>query len=155
MAVPNIHLRARPTLYKGIQMRSRLEADVAAQLDRQGFSWQYEPDCFADETGQYLPDFLLLHSGIERYVEVKPNRRINLPELDVILGRMSIIWTSKPDAHLELMQWDRGVRVHWIGFPVYGPGWIIHRWVIRDPRTGHMEPWPPEGWSPELERSDG
>lgn len=27
-------IKARPTIYKGIQMRSRLEADYAAALDR-------------------------------------------------------------------------------------------------------------------------
>lgn len=26
-------------------------------LDRQGWEWAYEPDCFAGEGGQWLPDF--------------------------------------------------------------------------------------------------
>lgn len=70
---------ARPTVYKGIQMRSRLEAGYAAWLDRWHFDWEYEPCAFAHpELGQYLPDFLLrnvvnLTSASNVYVEVKPN----------------------------------------------------------------------------------
>jgi hypothetical protein len=52
-------IKARPTIYKGIQMRSRLEADYAPHLDTpapgwihepgQVFEpdWDYEPECFA------------------------------------------------------------------------------------------------------------
>lgn len=35
---------ARPTVYKGIKMRSRLEASYAEQLDRDGAHWAYLPD---------------------------------------------------------------------------------------------------------------
>jgi hypothetical protein len=51
------YIKARPTIYKGIQMRSRLEAAYAQHLDADNYPWEYEPECFADETGQYLPDF--------------------------------------------------------------------------------------------------
>jgi len=37
----------RITVYRGIEMRSRLEALAAAYLDRHGFAWEYEPICFA------------------------------------------------------------------------------------------------------------
>lgn len=51
-------LKARPTKYKGIDMRSRLEAKYAQYLDGQSLLvWEYEPNCFASERGQYLPDF--------------------------------------------------------------------------------------------------
>lgn len=74
---------ARPTIYNGIQMRSRLEAGYAAWLDKWKFDWAYEPSAFATEHGQYLPDFRLndvpvADPGAERfipqtvYVEVKP-----------------------------------------------------------------------------------
>lgn len=61
---------ARLTVYRGIQMRSRLEAAWAEQFDALGETWEYEPRCFASEEGQYLPDFLL--TGPHVYVEVKP-----------------------------------------------------------------------------------
>lgn len=53
-------LPARPTIYKGIEMRSRLEARFAAWMDRNEWEWAYEPECFATEEGQYLPDFEIL-----------------------------------------------------------------------------------------------
>ena len=48
---------ARPTVYRGVKMRSRTEARYAAALDDLGVSWEYEPCCFADGRVQYLPDF--------------------------------------------------------------------------------------------------
>lgn len=61
---------ARPTIYKGVRMRSRLEAKVAETLDWYRFPWRYEPQCFASELGQYLPDFQLFDTDV--YLEVKP-----------------------------------------------------------------------------------
>lgn len=63
-------LAPRPTTYKGIAMRSRLEAAWAEQFDAWGQAWQYEPQCYASEEGQYLPDFLLTPGSV--FVEVKP-----------------------------------------------------------------------------------
>jgi predicted nuclease of restriction endonuclease-like RecB superfamily len=61
-------------------MRSRLEAQFAAQyadfLGSRG--WEYEPCAFADERGDYLPDFKLLSLDGVTYVEI---RRIRLPML--------------------------------------------------------------------------
>src|SRR3712207_2492916 len=49
---------ARRTMYRGIPMKSRLEARAAQWLDSApGVRWQYEPVAYADQTGQYLPDF--------------------------------------------------------------------------------------------------
>lgn len=67
--------KARPTLYNGIQMRSRNEAAFAQWLDCRRWNWEYEPDCFADRNGQYLPDFRVLFNerpGSGIYVELKP-----------------------------------------------------------------------------------
>ncbi len=102
-------MQARPTLYKGIQMRSRMEAEFAAFLDDRGMAWQYEPMCFASERGQYLPDFLLtwdLPRGLVRvYTEVKPF----VDDFRSIADRMEIIWESEPSAVLQLVEWkDRG-----------------------------------------------
>lgn len=88
------YARGRTTLYKGIRMRSRLEASYAAWLDGNGWAWTYEPQCFADETGQYLPDFRL--DNYNAYHEVKP------PTADTAeaLRRMHIIRASEPGAYL-------------------------------------------------------
>lgn len=64
----------RPTIYNGIQMRSRLEAAWAEQFDALGFGWTYEPFAVATRTGQYLPDFRLEIPGVDVpvFAEVKP-----------------------------------------------------------------------------------
>jgi hypothetical protein len=109
-------IKARPTLYKGIQMRSRLEADYAAGLDRQGISWEYEPDCFAGPDGQWLPDFRAQTFVDGRHVthllEIKPAYQLKLGDgegqadvtgrVDAILERMKVAWLSQPDVTLQL-----------------------------------------------------
>ncbi len=69
--------KPRPTVYKGIQMRSRLEAGFAAWLDDHKLIWEYEPCAFASEKGQYLPDFRVtnlpfLGEKAPIYFEIKP-----------------------------------------------------------------------------------
>lgn len=46
---------AIPTMYSGVQMRSRLEAKWAAMFDKVKWEWQYEP---FDLNG-WIPDFLI------------------------------------------------------------------------------------------------
>lgn len=101
-------------MYKGVAMRSRLEANFAAALDRGGYQWTYEPHCFADETGQYLPDFLIEastrivgHRDGPTYIEVKPPS-IGAADLEAALSRMEIIWSSEPAAQLTLHLWGAG-----------------------------------------------
>lgn len=56
--------QARPTLYKGVRMRSRLEALYAAWLDNHQLDkWTYEPMAFGSPDGQYLPDFFVCDAG--------------------------------------------------------------------------------------------
>jgi hypothetical protein len=78
-------------------MRSRLEARYAGWLDRHELVWRYEPQCFADEIDQYLPDFAVECRiwGVECtvYIEVKPTQLTSI-ELDRLLGRFGIIWRS-------------------------------------------------------------
>lgn len=97
--------KARPTTYKGIKMRSRLEAGYAAWLDHRSWAWSYEPQAFGNDEGQYLPDFrvadvrnLWNHHEAPAYIEVKPS----LAGLDLgyLARRMSVIWDSEPEAHL-------------------------------------------------------
>lgn len=88
----------RPTTYKGIKMRSRLEAGFAQWLDKWNFNWEYEPECFAHERGQYLPDFLLRSVWVidgprDVYVEVKPK----VPEAEGLNAQWEVILSSRPD----------------------------------------------------------
>lgn len=48
-------MNAIPTVYAGVQMRSRLEATWAAFFDQMGWKWSYEP---VDLDG-WIPDFVL------------------------------------------------------------------------------------------------
>ena len=109
------HIPARPTVYKGIQMRSRLEADYASALDRDSVDWGYEPTCFAGPGGQWLPDFRI---GTSTYVEVKSahlivwdTRELDdvYERIDKILHQMTIAWLSEPKAHLQLVFWSYGL----------------------------------------------
>lgn len=57
-----------PTLYRGINFRSRLEARWAAMFDLLGWTWEYEPET----PGAYIPDFLVHGTGgRQMFVEVK------------------------------------------------------------------------------------
>lgn len=59
-----MRIQAKPTLYKGVRFRSRLEARWAVFFDSLGLRWLYEPK--TDAVG-YMPDFDL-DAG---YAEVK------------------------------------------------------------------------------------
>lgn len=110
-------MNGRPTTYKGIKMRSRLEADYARHLDQTGAEWDYEPVCFADETGQWLPDF---RSG-RFLIEVKPASLLKarggetdwgvIRRIDEILARVEIAWASEPDAKVNVVFWTYGADV--------------------------------------------
>jgi hypothetical protein len=119
-------IKARPTFYRGVLMRSRLEADYASALDRAEYPWEYEPCCFGGPAGQWLPDF----RTDDEYVELKPagplfadpwpGRRA-LDATDVLdarvvavnkmLRRMTVVWDSEPDAGLRLVFWSYGLDV--------------------------------------------
>lgn len=106
---------ARPTTYRGTRMRSRLEAGFAMWLDQMGFTWAYEPECFATERGQWLPDFRVdvgcvwhdiegqLRSARRVYVEVKP-ASFTVAESRRLRTRMAALHDSIPDAAAVLVQ---------------------------------------------------
>ncbi len=115
--------KGRPTLYRGIQMRSRLEADFAAYLDARsaagdvGYAggWEYEPTCFAGPQGQWLPDFRIGPPGACWYVELKPLSLLrDQPDyspydaIDEILRKMEIARLSEPKCSLSLVFWEWG-----------------------------------------------
>lgn len=120
-------MQARPTVYKGIRMRSRLEALYAAGFDDDGIPWEYEPECFADDTGQYLPDFRF--SGVDDYLEVKGVVTDPIP----IMTRMEIILSSRPDAHLQIDEGTPGEGRQWIGRRMNGGDWFV--WIDLNERS--------------------
>jgi hypothetical protein len=148
-AEPGPETKGRVTLYKGIRMRSRLEADYAAHLDRHaphGESWEYEPICFGSDAGQWLPDFRVTWTHPEgktaRYVEVKPVQLIQksptMPAtvelVDKLLTQMSVVWDSEPAAGLMLS--FHGYGQEWPEFEVFGfPG---APWMCVE----NLAPWP-------------
>ena len=102
--------KARPTTYRGIQMRSRLEARFAATLDAIGHPWQYEPRAFGSRDGQYLPDFLVDNPVIgPLYIEVKPTIELAMRAL----ARMQIILASDASANLTVIVPDIGSFSLW------------------------------------------
>lgn len=114
-------LTARPTIYKGVEMRSRLEAKWAQKFDRAGWEWEYEPCAFGDEIGQYLPDFRYTDTnGTVVYLEIKGQ----VADPGAICRRMEIIWSSDPTATLILAE-AIGAR-YWTGWRREGsePTWM-------------------------------
>lgn len=114
-----MRLAARPTTYRGIEMRSRLEAHAAGILDEIGVEWRYEPRCFADGRDQYLPDFQLWptrtvsgHRSGPWFLEVKPPTIWQWPAFDLekAAARMTVIHGSEPDAHLVLWVVDIALK---------------------------------------------
>lgn len=61
-------IAAKPTMYRSVQFRSRLEARWAAFFDRAGWKWDYEP---FDLEG-WVPDFVLYGADNQVLCEVKP-----------------------------------------------------------------------------------
>lgn len=132
----SLSIPARPTTYRGIQMRSRLEARFARWLDLQvggddlpEFEWEYEPRAYAGLGGQYLPDFVIrfhLQTELVAIVEVKPT----IPAALLALQRMQTVWESEPEAQLWVAIPGAGI---WFGLP------RERRWV----------------WSPGLELEEG
>lgn len=54
--IPN----AIPTVYRGISLKSRFEAQAALLFDSLGWEWEYEPHSFMLSNGvAYTPDFLI------------------------------------------------------------------------------------------------
>jgi hypothetical protein len=93
---------AVPTVYRGVRMRSRLEARSAHALDELGIPWVYEPRTF----GRYLPDFQLW-PGAPRpwFLEIKPPSVLGDvvgTDLRATLAKMNRIRVTHPDAGLML-----------------------------------------------------
>lgn len=165
----------RPTVYKGIQMRSRLEAGFAAWLDKHGLVWEYEPRAFAGEAGQYLPDFQLsgvrcswLRDPATVYVETKPKKWSDWDDVSIeahenLMRRMGVIWESEPEAVLVLCSPGQLLVLDKYASPNDSdpyPWPIIAEWVVANhgahdllaipglafPWPDSWHPWPHEYW---------
>lgn len=88
--------KPRPTTYKGIEMRSRLEARFAQNLDALEEKWRYEPRVYGPRGKGYLPDFEMLTATCPTFIEVKPT----LAEVHDAERKMEVIWKTHPDALL-------------------------------------------------------
>lgn len=67
-------IKAKPTEYRGVLFRSRLEARAAAAFDRQRWTWRYEYDTYQAGGTGYIPDFYVVQQdGLTAWIEVKPN----------------------------------------------------------------------------------
>jgi hypothetical protein len=154
-------MKARPTTYKGIKMRSRLEAGLAQWLDQWHFDWEYEPECFASPSGQYLPDFLLRDVQIQGeardlYIECKP-RQPDHAMVETIRAQWAVLKVSQPEARMAVMfprdtEWDSSAYVQTV------PHFVDWSWVYRRNGAGELTlgiecvlepdlgPWPDGYW---------
>lgn len=114
-------MKARPTVHRGILMRSRLESRFGRYLDDMEIPWAYEPRAFSGKAGEYLPDFELLGFDTPIYVEVKP--RHDPEEIEGPMARMEIIWESDPAAALMMVFGDTGYTLRTEG----------RRWEVIEP----------------------
>ena len=97
-----------PTMYSGVQFRSRLEARWAAFFDGCGWAWEYEP---FDLDG-WIPDFILLGSKKQVLVECKPDGfaedlQAHAPKIVAAKPKHEVMivgFTIFPSA-LELIDW--------------------------------------------------
>jgi hypothetical protein len=153
-------LRARPTIYKGVQMRSRLEAGFAQWLDGMGFEWEYEPECFASDGGQWLPDFrvdipaLIPTLNDEHvpyvwasvtYVEVKPST-FTRQEAAEYRRRMAAVYRTHPNAAAIIAQDGTAPEFVWPDGLLHTPmDWTwTGLWPIDARRVAG--PWQGEWW---------
>lgn len=87
------------TMYRSIQMRSKLEAKFAFFLDNLKIIWIYEPKTFLLSSGiMYKPDFYL--PELNQWIEVKGNIEDHNKEISkqfVIDNRSTLILISSKD----------------------------------------------------------
>lgn len=116
-------IKARPTVYRGIQMRSRLEAKAARAFDRVGAWWLYEPLCYANARTEYLPDFVVdspvnvvdwfgRHWQTTTFWEVKYSPQLGKA---AALTDMPVIWDGS--ARVPLIAWVPDTHQAWVATP--------------------------------------
>lgn len=105
--------RAIPTQYKGIEFKSRLEADTAILLDEFWIKWEYEPASFLFSDGtHYQPDFWLAEQRLwiecRGYTSELGERQINDFIRVVRNGSLAPDRTSRPPT---ICDWNDGAPV--------------------------------------------
>jgi hypothetical protein len=124
-------LAARPTIHRGIPMRSRLEARFAANIDsKPGYGLlEYEPVAFSHEGTQYLPDFRLTHpTGYVAYIEVRPDWAgvaRGMGQMEAVAANMPGVgqWVVMPDGDAIDDVWVVFRRPDGIG--AWQVGWLL------------------------------
>ena len=101
--------RGVTTIYKKVQMKSRLEANIAFFLDELGIKWKYEPKSFLlSNRKHYMPDFYL--PELNCFVEAKGVITKEVKETLEIFAKETkneiLCLSAKKGFYLEL--WDTG-----------------------------------------------
>lgn len=121
---------AIPTHYRGINFRSRFEADTAFWLDGLGLLWEYEPTSYLLDSGiHYRPDFWIDQLGL--FVESRGY--VNREGQQQLAQFTQWIWDGK----LDRMKWRTVVPATVDSYPDYlviGPDAV--RFVEAKARAG-------------------
>lgn len=130
---------AIPTMYKGIQMRSRLEAKWAAMFDLLGWTWEYEP---LDLNG-WIPDFAITNIANVSptmgqkikpvLAEVKPIFQLDWSITDKI--ERSIAAPVNENHECDTPQWKAFFETSQYDYMLFGagfnPGWPTLGWYMQ------------------------
>ncbi|MGV3730348.1 MAG: hypothetical protein ACO1NN_06270 [Sphingopyxis sp.] len=130
-------VRVLPTVYNGIQYRSRCEARWAVVFDELGWQHHYEIEGFHLKSGSYLPDFFLPEH--DAFFEVKGQTPTYLEkrladELAASTQRIVLISHGPPNPHRD--EWDRDLSVFYpamdVDDEIYADwqegGFVSRRW---------------------------
>lgn len=150
MAEPIYEIAAKPTIYKGIIFRSRLEARWAAFFDQLGWHWNYEP---FDLHG-WSPDFVLGYKQL--LVEVKPFDFLALEETREKMRRAApranllLISDSPFKRSCEGYNYEYQTLIGWVSSPhinqgIWGDGLLGEQHIVPPGRVEwglgyHFEP---------------
>lgn len=141
-------IKAIPVMYKGVEMRSRLEARAAAAFDSLGIRWLYEPEGFDLDSEWYLPDFWLPEH--DTFLEVKglmdPASERKCTALVKAGAKLLVLGPFQHPSEWARV-FGRGGKDGRgpCSADVDGPGWPLHRWALEPARfcmTGGTETGP-------------
>lgn len=131
-------IAAIPTTYRGIRMRSRLEAKWAAMFDLMGWKWEYE----AIDLNGWVPDFLILK--IENppakiikpiLVEIKPIYYYDFPKEIILKIEKSL--NHSVEYHVLIF----GINPDFIWELNEKKGWIFQTYLSRLSPTHYPGNW--------------
>lgn len=154
---PNLHPKGRPTIFRGIRMRSRNEARFASWLDT-WCCWEYEPFAFRGDNGlEWLPDYRLWDVAVSWspvpmtvFVELKHSNwfaQVTESEWDETLRKIGAIFDSDPSAVVILAESETAPLLVRPGgdVPVTVPAtWVLapdHRRLLAEIDTPEWANW--------------